>query len=508
MFRTIISTLPRDKDYPARAFTLDVYRRILDGSFYEHLPSSFHQETNDAGEYIPLRQRRPSVKYGLPRIVVEDSVSLLFAEGHFPEPQCDTPEAKDALKALIKEACLNSVMIEAATIGSVGSVAIHLRVLEQKNGGHRAFFEPKCTDYLTPVYEPTNPQELAKIEERYKVKGEVLKATGYPIPDDKLSADYWFGRDWDDKEETWYQPWIVSRDLGEQPASPVRDADKSVAHDLGFVPWVWVKNLPGKLRLIDSPKPAYSDIDGACTFAAAIDMMIEIDYQLSQAGRGLKYGMDPQLVLKEPAAASGPGSEMVKSPSKALVMDKDGDAKLLELNGGAFEVVLEYVKALREMGLENVHGNRAEASKLSSAQSGRAMELMNQALIWLADRLRISYGEGALLSLLKMTAKANEKYQLTVAGKPMPPVTDEITLKWAPWHEPTYSDLKEEAGTVEILTKAGVMSRETAVGSIAANYDIEDVPAELARIAKDVAEASAVLTAQGAQPKPAEEAPI
>jgi hypothetical protein len=33
----------------------------------------------------------------------------------------------------------------------------------------------------------------------------------------------------------------------------------------------------------------YSAIDGACTFAGAIDAMIEIDYQLSQVGRGHKF---------------------------------------------------------------------------------------------------------------------------------------------------------------------------------------------------------------------------
>ena len=47
-----------------------------------------------------------------------------------------------------------------------------------------------------------------------------------------------------------------------------------------------------------------------------------------------------------------------------------------------------------------MHGNRANADRLTAAQSGRALELMNQGLVWLADNLRISYGEGALLSLV------------------------------------------------------------------------------------------------------------
>ncbi len=44
----------------------------------------FMRREAQAGEYIPLRLRRPSVRYPLCRTVVEDSVSLLFSEGHFP----------------------------------------------------------------------------------------------------------------------------------------------------------------------------------------------------------------------------------------------------------------------------------------------------------------------------------------------------------------------------------------------------------------------------------------
>ena len=39
---------------------------------------------------------------------------------------------------------------------------------------------------------------------------------------------------------------------------------------------------------------------------------------------------------------------------------------------------------LRELALENVHGNRTDASRLSAPASGRALELMNQGLLWLA----------------------------------------------------------------------------------------------------------------------------
>ncbi len=60
-------------------------RRVLDGTLYDALPFEFHDERTASGEYIPLRRRRPSVRYALARVVVEDSVALLFSEGHFPD---------------------------------------------------------------------------------------------------------------------------------------------------------------------------------------------------------------------------------------------------------------------------------------------------------------------------------------------------------------------------------------------------------------------------------------
>ena len=64
---------------------------------------------------------------------------------------------------------------------------------------------------------------------------------------------------------------------------------------LGFVPMVWIRNLPS----------GTDDVDGECTFEAAISTIMEMDYQLSQAGRGLKYASDPTLLIKEPAISEG-----------------------------------------------------------------------------------------------------------------------------------------------------------------------------------------------------------
>ncbi len=463
MFQTICDLIPADPDMPERARRLDILRRALNGTLYDTLPHDFHEERTPGGEYIPLRLRRPSVRYALPRIVTEDSVALLFSEGHFPTIDSPDRTARDTLAKLLKAARLNEVMIDAAIRGSIGSVAILMRIL-----AGRPFFTTIDTINLTPIWRPDAPDTLAAVTERYKLRGANLVTAGYTLPD--IGASYWFARTWDDQAETWYLPQLVT-----DQSPPTPDPTRSVNHGLGFVPIAWIRNLPGASWTGD-------DADGACTFRAAIETGIEIDYQLSQAGRGLKYSSDPTLLIKEPAGLEG---DLVRGAGNALIVSEHGDAKLLEIGGTASSAVIEYVRTLREFALESVHGNRADASRLAAATSGRALELMNQGLLWLADNLRISYGEGALLSLARMVLRAGEHYQLRLADAPLPKLDPAapLSLIWPSWYPDTSEDRQRDANTLTSLVAAGQLSRETALKRLAPTYDIEDVPAELAKIA-------------------------
>ena len=90
MFDTICDLIPMDAQYPARTRRLDVLTRVLEGTLYDVLPYEFHDERGADGQYVPLRRRRPSVRYPLARIVVEDSQSRwCSAAGHFPAIDCD-----------------------------------------------------------------------------------------------------------------------------------------------------------------------------------------------------------------------------------------------------------------------------------------------------------------------------------------------------------------------------------------------------------------------------------
>jgi hypothetical protein len=464
MFRRLAQKFARDADYPARVREHTILRAVLDGTIYDVLPYEFYEEYNDAGEYVPLRNRAPSVRSNLCRVVVEDSVALLFGERHFPAVVCEDEAVRAALETMIRETLLNAVMVDGATRGSVGSVVFRMRILKRQ-----LCFDVMDTAFLTPAWDPDAPDRLLRVTERYKVKGADLLAQGYGISPDAVGEDHWFQRAWDAQAETWYLP--QPRD----ETGPMRvDEERSVRHGLGFVPMVWVRNLPGG-----------DEIDGACTFRFGIEDAIAIDYQMSQAGRGLSYSSDPTFVVKEPA---GEEAGFVRSASNALIVSKDGDAKVLEISGTASGAVIEYCRAVREMALEAMHGNRADPQRFSGAQSGRALEWLNQGLVSLADKLRISYGEGALLSLLKMAMRASRVYPVRIGNKEVVLNEADVSLRWPPWYAPTWQDRQAQATATQTLINAGVLSMATGTALVGHTYDIPDVPAERERIGAELME--------------------
>jgi hypothetical protein len=464
-----------DGDYPERVAQLLFLARVRDGKQYDHILNPFGNERDGTGRYIKITDRRPSVRTGLCRVVVSDSVSLLFGEGRFPAVHSADEATRNRIRAMISETRLAEVMNEAAVAGSIGSVAILMRVLQ-----NRVYFEVKDTTFLTPVWRLDAPDTLAKVTERYKLPSSKLNGLGYDLDE----GMYWFQRDWDDDSELWYVP--QNTEDASAGIAPTLDLGRSVSHGLGFVPMVWIKNLPNT-----------GDVDGECTFEAAISTVTEMDYQLSQAGRGLKYASDPTLLIKEPAI--GEGGEIVRSGAEAIIVSKDGDAKLLEIGGTASQAVVDYVRCLRETALEAMHGNRTNVDKLSGAQSGRALEMMNQGLVWLADRLRITYGQHGLLSLIGLVCQASQKIALTIAGEAVSDLDGTgLSLLWPRFFSPSYAEKFQDAQAYVTLRNQGLISRERAVAKMAPDNDVEDIAEELGKIAADMVLDDARLRRQGA----------
>ena len=452
--------MPKQARLPARATKIVNLTSILMGKQYDHLKYDFSEELTGSGEHILLSLRRPSVKANLCRTVVMDSVSLLFSEGHFPTATSHDPKLIETINKFMTITNLNSLFIDAATRGSVGSIAILMKILK-----NRVFFEVMDTPYLTPVFDRNDPDSVVAVTELYITDSDSLISLGYTLPE---AGRYFFRREWTTDKEIWYLPYLVSK---ENPILVI-DEENTITHGLGFCPIIWIKNLSGGDK-----------IDGSCTFEAGIDTALEVDYQLSQAGRGLKYASDPRLIIRDPMGEDG---NIVGGVTNAIrINSMEGDVKFLEINGTAAQAVLIHVRYLRSLALEAMHGNRSDADKLNAAQSGRAMEMMNQGLIWLADKLRTSYGQNGLVSLIKMFCKATKVVAggIILGGETVKDLDENnFNLIWPRWYAPSSEDRMNDGNTYAQLIKNGVLSRRGALKVIASDYDIEDIDAEIAQI--------------------------
>lgn len=471
--------LKLDKDWSMRECRLRILKMFLDGSIYDEL-SPYHMEYTGGGEvggnsgqYIRLVDRRPSVTYRIPKIIVDESVSMLFGEDHFPKASCDHDDRKTSDFLLyINENCkLKYAMLDAAKVGSIGSVCIVVKVLEGK-----FYFEVLGTRRLTPVFDQKNPDVLVNLVEKRKVDGATLMAHGYDGIDKEDKNKYFYVvREWNVTEEIYYKPYKVEDEEGEDNFKPVRDEQKSSLHDLGFVPIVWIKNTP-----------TCHHIDGECTFEAAIDVSVEIDYQLSQLGRLLKYNSDPTLVVKN--SSSLEGNQLIKSVGM-LNLDEKGDAYLLEMSNASTTAVIEYVRCLRDLALESVRGNRANPDKLSSIHSGKALQMLNSSLIALVSEMRLTYGEYGLIAIYRMVILIyfSGKYEID-SGEFSPSsqdCVDHIKLKWPDWYAPTPQDKLQEQQTFSGYEAGGILSKETIRSNIQDKYGIIDIEDEAKRVATD-----------------------
>jgi len=449
-----------DKDWSAREAKLTILQKFLDGSIYDNL-APYHQEyAGTAGSYVKLADRRPSVVYNLCQLIVDDSVSMLFGEEHFPLVKCEKHEKTTQFLHYITSNCyLREAMMNAAEIGSIGSVCVLIKVLN----GH-FYYDVLNTKDLTPTFDSQKPDCLVNLYQKRKVDGATLKAFGYNVKDSEKNEMFYLCREWNEEEEIYYQPYLCKDD--KEDYDPRKDSKRSSMHEFGFVPAVWIKNLPHAHH-----------IDGRCTFESILDISVEIDYQLSQLGRLLKYNSDPTLVIKNPG--NWEGQQLIKGLG-TLNLDEGGDAYLLELSTGATKSVIDYVKLLRDYALEKAHGNRMNPEKMSVAHSGKAMQMLQASLISLVEKMRLSYGNSGLLKIYDMTLAIyhNNSYEFEYDIEPDSECDGHLSLMWPDWYPQMPIDKLQQAQALQVLLDNKVISQSSATDYVATQYDIADVEKE------------------------------
>jgi hypothetical protein len=83
-----------------------------------------------------------------------------------------------------------------------------------------------------------------------------------------------------------------------------------------------------------------------------------------------------------------------------------------------------------------------------------------------------------------MIVRASQRRGLTVGGAALPPLDPAapLSLTWPRWYPLTSTEMRQDAATLGALIDAGILSRPTALRSVADIYDVADVAAELAAV--------------------------
>ena len=438
MFKQICSRT----EYPSwvagdeRYRTLDTFDRLLDGTFYDCLPHAFYDEKNHRGDPIPLKDRRPSSQYHLPRMVSRWCARKLFAGRHVPRLFHPDAAALKRINRVAKRARLFDTLLEAATLGSVGSVAVTFRVDNSVEGFANIALTVWRSKFCTPSFNDNGDLDSLRIA--YGTSGAQVLSMGYASDAMgqavSVNEKYWFIRDYTRMQEITYVP--VRGDQWNPVKGPTVEGlrlwaqeDDIINHMLGFVPGHWFKNLSG------GKFP-----DGACTWEDAIPNSIEIDYTMSQVGRGVRYNCAPQPVIKGRILNDNGG--LTRSPTHYIHLEgdkKDADgnvvggatAMLLEMNGSGIKAAMEVIDKLHKMALEQISAARKDPEKMKGPLSGRAMEFLDEDSHDLAMELRTSYGEHGLLPLLKKIIKVTD-----------PDIdTEKLGLRWPRMYQPTPQDI-------------------------------------------------------------------
>ncbi len=438
MFKKIAATIPEyswAKD-GSRYRRLDLFDRLLDGKFYDHLKYSFYDETEGIGEtarHVLLVERRPSAQFRLPRMVARWSARKLFSGRHAPRIRHPDKMAKARIETLLVATSFYRKMIELVYRGSVGSVGATFRV-ETEGDAVRANIVIWKAKYCWPVFDDMG--ELAKLRVCYITRPDALLALKIAdAPTLDPAKQYWFIRDFEADLETTFKPvpaddWNPETGFSEGATVKELAPWETIKHRFGFVPGHWFKNIMGG-----------EDPDGACTWEDAIPNSIEIDYNLSQIGRGTRYNAAPQPVIVGMMRNSP--SEFTRGPATAIYLDAahrdedgnmlgEGKASLLEMTGSGVEAGLKVVDKLHDYSLEQIQAQRKDPARMKGPLSGRGMEFMDEDAHDLVAELRTAYGDEGMLPLLRKMVVACYDGEIDAS---------QISLQWPRLYQPTASDL-------------------------------------------------------------------
>lgn len=466
--------------------------------------------------YVPLKSRRPSSPYRLPRVIVNSFTSLLFGYGRWPTIRVHgDSRTEQFIRSCEKVANLRNHMIRARNIGgSTGTSLLSWRFFDGKprfqthNPKHIFVHEWVDREMLMPAH----------VSELYLYSKEVYDGS----KKEWVTKWFWYRHDWTEAADVTFFP--VEYDPDQEPQWSI-DEKRSIMHRGGLCHFIWIQNLPEE----DS-----TSVDGQPDYAELYESFDSIDILKSVVVRGATLNLDPTLVLKlDPDIMSRTGVE--KGSDNALVVGEDGDAKYMELAGNSITAGIELLKNMRAAILETAQCVIPDPDKVTgSGMNGAPLKLIYEPALAKADIMREQYGRGikqlfeqvthvarVVVSVPEMRPAVDDDGDpvLDIAGAQieeeivgqldLPPVfreepiidqatgqpdVDEVTgkvkmnllredvvpgdggeieLDWGDYFNPTESDRNQATTTINLAVGAKVMSRQTGSEEMSKMYELD-----------------------------------
>ena len=490
----------------SRAFDFD--GRVLMANTTE---LSFTQPTlssEKASWYVPLRMRRPSAPYRLTRAIVNAFTNFVFGEGRFPQIRVPGDEdSQDFVQTSAKVGHLPLKMIETRNLGgAVGTVGMSWSFVE----GRPRFRAHNGKNLYVHDWEDREALIPGHVTECYQVTNEEWDPRKKAV----VKVPYWYRRDWTSNSEIVFK--LVRVEPDEEPDwEAAVDVKRSVAHGDRDPHFVWIQNRPTQ------------DIDGSPDCEGQFESLDEIDTLLSVVVRGAKLNLDPTLVIKEDKLFVQ-RMGIKKGSDNALVVDKDGDAKYLELAGSSIKAGIDLFNEFRKTILEAVECVIPDPDQIAAqGQSAAAQKMVFSRMISKGGVIQEQYGTGIerLLEPLLFVAQArvampvsmfdesgkevqvNQSFDLPTRYEPAPVMGDDgqptgeqrqvpherhpgegegVELEWPPRFPPTPLDQQQVVGTATAAAGVGVpvMSQQTAVEIVMGAFN-RDANQEWSRVQAD-----------------------
>jgi hypothetical protein len=436
------------------------------------------------GATLPLKFRRPSAPYRLVKVIVDRFTGLLFSERRHPKLRVDgDPDTEDYAAAMADSARLWQQMILARTYGgAMGSVAVGFQFLNGK-----PIIEIHDPRWTHPQFKDRATLKLYEVEKRFM----------YPVDKrDPLTGlfhteNYWYRRIINETSDILFKPAPVGD--GEEPKW---ETDRSVDHNLGECPVVWIQNTPNQ-----------DGIDGDPDCLGIYDLCERIDQLLSQADASTSYNCDPT-----PWASTDANMPDVQMGSRSVVKMPSGSSlNLLEHNGSGPKGATDLVDKFRALALEVAQCvlEHPELANRTATEIERAFSSM----LAKADVMREQYGERGVKPLMTMMTEAARKLgtgtvdaagviQRQVVILPPRIMKDadgniqrfprklgaegsDLGTQWPGYFEPTPTDVVQSTQAATLAKTGGLIDQEHATKFVADSFRVEDVPAMLKKIAAE-----------------------